>query len=55
MSYNFQNPCYNCKKKEQCKDQDKIQEAIYGIHRDDETHKGSGTVVLMCTKVDAKS
>lgn len=63
MSYSFNNPCYNCKKnysevngvknENPCKDAEKINSAIYGIHQSgDGSHQGSGEVLLMCTRVE---
>lgn len=59
MSYSFNNPCFNCKKLAgqnpdgECKDAEKIREAIASIHMsNDGTHKGSGEILLMCTKVE---
>ena len=52
MSYNFNSPCYLCNNKSDCQDFDKIRKAIDEIHHDRETHKGSGSILMMCTKVD---
>lgn len=53
MSYSFNNPCFNCEKQGDCKDAEKIAEAIRAIHMsNDGTHKGSGELLLMCTKVN---
>lgn len=53
MSYNFNSPCFNCAKKEECKDVDRIRKAIDEIHEDRETHKGSGAILMMCHNVEA--
>ena len=58
MSYSFNNPCWNCEKLAgqnpdgECKDTEKLREAINRIHCDnDGSHKGSGEILLMCSKV----
>ena len=55
MSYSVSVPCWNCKKQGEgtCKDGTHLQEGINEkIHNDYETHKGSGQVMLMCSKVE---
>jgi hypothetical protein len=54
MSYSFNAPCYNCRKKEECQDYEKIRKAINEIHQDQETHKGAGEVVMMCVRLEQK-
>jgi hypothetical protein len=57
MSYSFSNPCFNCAKKDTCTDHKDIQAAITTIHTKtpEKGHQGSGTIVLMCTRVQAQS
>lgn len=58
MSYSFNNPCFNCEKKEQCTDREKVQEAVNKIHEnccDQGGHLGSGEILLMCTRCRATS
>lgn len=52
MSYSFNCPCWNCTKKNQCKDAAKIQTGISHIHNDnDGTHMGAGMVIMMCCRL----
>lgn len=56
MSYSFNNPCYQCAKNAQCKDAQKIQEAVYQIHNsNDGTHLGSGQILMMCVNLKQKN
>ena len=67
MSWGTVNPCYYCKKfindtkdvnyPDRCTDSEKIQNAIYEIHQQAPggSHKGSGTIAMVCTKVEAKN
>jgi hypothetical protein len=63
MSYNLQAPCFNCNKattdngETGCSDYKDIQESITKIHSKtfEQGHKGSGTVVLMCCRMEPKS
>lgn len=56
MSYSFQSVCYNCKKKEVCKDHEKIQDRINEIHMsNDGTHRGTGFITLTCSRLEPKS
>ena len=56
MSYGMNDPCYNCEKFKNdnpCTDRKNIEEAIAKIHstKVEDGHKGSGMILLMCTKV----
>lgn len=55
MSYGFITPCYNCKKNDKCEDAKNIQEGISNCYKNNETHKGSGNVMLCCAKCEAKA
>jgi len=50
MSYSLNSPCYACSKKETCKDESKIKDAIAKIHETtfEDGHQGSGQIVLAC-------
>jgi hypothetical protein len=51
MSYSLFTPCFNCVKKDECKDGEKISKAVEHIHLDnDGTHKGCGQIVMACVK-----
>lgn len=52
MSFGFITPCWSCKKREQCDDQKTIQEGISNCYKNIEKHKGSGNVMLCCTKCE---
>lgn len=57
MSYSLSTPCWNCKKEQNCTDQKDIQEGINNIHLKDfdHGHKGSGQIILLCTRMIAKN
>lgn len=50
MSYTLSTPCHYCEKHENCNDERNIMNGVYKIHSDNETHRGSGMIVLMCNK-----
>lgn len=58
MSYSQVTPCWNCNKKEKCTDHVKINDAVQSIHSEnlstESGHMGSGSIVLNCTRIDAK-
>ena len=58
MSYSNMNSCWNCQKKEKCTDHVHVQNAINEIHKNciskEEGHMGSGAIVIMCSRIDAK-
>lgn len=55
MSYSVQVPCWNCTKKDDCKDYQHLQEGVNAAHQDIEGHKGGGTILMSCCKCIAKS
>jgi hypothetical protein len=55
MSFSLNYPCFNCKKKEDCKDAQHIQEGITAAHLDQDGHKGSGFVLVSCCKCEANN
>lgn len=68
MSYSLAIPCHNCKKQKplysmdgvvvgECEDGKELQETVNKIHSKPfgESHQGTGTIVLMCSRVDPKS
>lgn len=55
MSYSFNNPCWAGQKREVCKDEAKIREAVQHIHCDnDGTHHGGGEILMMCSRIASK-
>lgn len=51
MSYSFTEPCYGCKKKDQCTDRHFVRGAINGIHDvhpPEKGHLGAGVITLTC-------
>lgn len=57
MSYSVISSCFNCRKKDVCTDQAKIQEAVNNIHQEclssEKGHMGAGTIAIQCHRVDA--
>lgn len=56
MSYSVNVPCYQCIKKDTCTDYKKITKTVQeDIHQTpyDNGHQGSGTIVLMCIKMES--
>jgi len=54
MSYSLQNMCWTCKKRPDCTDHVKIQDAINSIHEnccDEGGHLGSGSIILFCSRM----
>jgi hypothetical protein len=55
MSYSVFTPCYNCKENVvnggECKDAIHLQEGVNAMYQDTGHHKGSGTILLSCTKL----
>ena len=56
MSYSVNSTCWNCKKKEDCTDLAKVQDAATEIHKNnlgDGGHLGSGSIEIACFRLDA--
>lgn len=55
MSYSRNYPCAYCNKKTTCTDSTRIEEGIEKIHQTsyENGHKGSGTIILQCNKMDS--
>ena len=54
MSYSLNaSSCYNCQKRDQCTDRDRIQEGIDKIHEnclEENGHLGSGEIIVHCNR-----
>jgi hypothetical protein len=56
MSYSFNNPCWFCSKKDTCTDAQKVREGIDKMYSaDNQGHKGSGEILMMCTNVERQN
>lgn len=53
MSYNVYTPCYQCAKKINCRDAQRLQDGVNKLHNDgiDGTHLGGGQISLMCVRM----
>lgn len=58
MSYSVMTPCWACGQVAgnggQCTDGQKLQEGVNAMYQNCESHKGSGTIVLSCTKMEQR-
>lgn len=60
MSYGFTTMCWACKfgayhgGDNSCKDQEKIQAGINSVYANPEEHKGAGTVLMSCSRLQVK-
>ncbi|MFA5252487.1 MAG: hypothetical protein WC454_07875 [Phycisphaerae bacterium] len=51
MSWGINAPCWNCKKRLTCNDNQHVQEGINTAHQDTAGHQGGGTVVMACSRM----
>lgn len=53
MTYSLYTQCHNCKKRGECKDEQRIQEGVNAAHgAPSDEHLGGGMVVVQCVNQD---
>ena len=47
MTFTLEVPCYNCSKKDDCSDEEKLNKTVDNLVYDD-NHKGAGVILMSC-------